>query len=367
MQFTKTIQKGKRSYEIKLGSEKIVPPKKIKIPLYAKQVYAQDQLYTLAYNDFLISSLDGKEVKSFKDTLGCDPKAFAVNSSAKIVAFVGTTPPNSSYLKLFDLSGKSIKSITLKGDTPNSVAVDATGKYIVVGTGHINTQNSTIEIYTIEGKLIKAINNEYTAGGVKHVEFTNTTDFISTWHNWVHWDINGNIINKADSQSASSSIEDYATYNPQNNTYVSANYHRGSLKAFDNQTPPNMTKELITNPKAYSLWVKTRANYDKTKILNALRFEISTYDTKLNLEKSFSRFNMKEARSICSSPDNQYIYVGTDNYIEIYDLNIEKYGVYLLEKDLTKNQWKKNKLLKITDHESEAKTHFEKEKTRLGK
>jgi len=130
-------------------------------PRFSVQLYARDVafnadaslLYVAGEGEVLAFPREGKPV-SFS---GVRARALAASPTAALVACAGDRA-----IALCDARGKRLRSTPLsKGvDVAQGIAFSPAGSSFAVGTGHLNSAKTTVEIFSADGKRLRVIEDD---------------------------------------------------------------------------------------------------------------------------------------------------------------------------------------------------------------
>jgi len=162
-------------------------------PRFSVQLYARDVafnadaslLYVAGEGEVLAFPREGKPV-SFS---GVRARALAASPTADLVACAGDRA-----IALCDARGKRLRSTPLsKGvDVAQGIAFSPAGSSFAVGTGHLNSAKTTVEIFSADGKRLRVIEDDR-GFGIAQVCFTADASHVVTVRdgNFERWPIGG--------------------------------------------------------------------------------------------------------------------------------------------------------------------------------
>jgi cell wall assembly regulator SMI1 len=146
-------------------------PPRISVRPYAKAVAFNadaSRLYVVAEGDVSGFSRGGQPHITFEAVEGHRPQALAVSPTGGAVACT-----TESGIALYDAGGKlqRVTAMTEGVDVAHAIAFSPDGSVFAVGTGHLNSERTTLEIFSAAGERLRVIDDDK-GFGIPHVCFT---------------------------------------------------------------------------------------------------------------------------------------------------------------------------------------------------
>jgi len=154
-------------------------PPRISLPLYAKALAFNadgSRLYAAAEGAAFAIPRGGQTRIAFEALAGKRPNALAVSPTAPAVVCA-----TDEEIALYDGDGKLQRATPLSDgvDQANAVAFSPDGALFAVGTGHLNSARTTLEIFSAAGERLRVIEPEK-GFGIPHVCFTSDGRHVVT-------------------------------------------------------------------------------------------------------------------------------------------------------------------------------------------
>jgi cell wall assembly regulator SMI1 len=282
-------------------------PPRISVDFYARGVAFNadaSRLYVVDEGIVLGFPRDGQPPIAFEEPEGHRPDALAVSPTG--LAVVCT---NNTVISIYDADGKLQRSTPLTEgvETAHGLAFSPDGDLFAVGTGHMNSPRTTLEIFSAAGERLRVIDDEE-GFGIPNVCFTADGRHVVTLRSdrFEHWPVEGG-------QPERQFVRDMPfekTVSAASGLFVIG--WRG-LMAFDERG-----KVLWRQPSERELDC-VAVSPDASSIVAGMGRTLTVYTRNGEIAKTIKRKSTNEVRSLAISADG-LLAVGTDGGVEMLRL-----------------------------------------------